>query len=75
MVGYVARPKIIETSGLIADNEGYALSLIEGSLCMECGLKSGFAPRKTNRRNEMMATRVPDFLIVTSCFSLERRTK
>ena len=39
MVSDETSPKIIETSGLIADNEGYALSLVERGLCMECGAK------------------------------------
>jgi len=39
MVGDEACPKIIETSGLIADYKVYALSLIERGLCMKCGTK------------------------------------
>ena len=76
VVGDVARPKIIETAGLIADNEAYALSLIERGLCMEWGLKIKLAARKDkNTRIGIMATPVPDFFMVASCFSSERRTK
>ena len=47
MVGDVTRPKIVLTPGLIADNEGYGLSLVEGALCMERGAKD------QTRRNEL----------------------
>jgi hypothetical protein len=46
MVGDVTRPKIVLTPGLIADNEGYALSLIERGLCMQCGAKEQIRCKK-----------------------------